>query len=503
MTKIGAKLLFGSLMFVSLLILHTVLGQMTSRQAKESYTTLTQKTAPTVRLLTAIGTDKTELFLLLANRVVDNNHQGTSKQVEQVAIHDLPLRLAKMTDLKRSLEPTDDRNKHIDSIVELATKYLALARKMNSLLDSANDSLNSLQPEKVNNLLTNQLSFMSREIDRRISFLQKEYNQELETNFMKSSRALSSNSQFFLWISFLFIFFGLILTYRNIMSIVKPIDALLGIVGNIRAGNYEKRVSIKGTDELSMLGNAFNQMSDSLQNSFDEIKLKNKELEHFVYIASHDLQEPLRTINSFTELLEKEYTNTLGENANTYIQFISKASTRMSLLVRGLLDYSRIGVNKELSLVNCNELFEAITIDLADLIKNKNARLEMDVFPVISAYETELKILFHHLIVNAIKFQRPNESPVVEIRVIEEKNNWKFMIFDNGIGIKVEHRKKIFAMFHRLNPKKEYAGIGIGLAFCLKIIEMHHGKIIVDSEVRKGSVFNVIISKNIPKKKMD
>lgn len=499
MTKIGTKLLLGSVLFISILILQTVLGQITNRKASKIQHTLTEKTAPAVALLSAIRTDNTALFLLVANRVVDSTHQAISNQAEQIATYDLPERLEKMTDLKQSLEPTDKRNKHIDSIITSATEYVGLVNRMNSLLDTYHHSQGIVQPEIINAMLTDQLSLLSMEIDTRISILQIEYNQEMETNFKELTRTLNSNSQFFLWTSLLFISFGLILTYRNIMSIVKPIDALLNTVGSIQVGNYDQRVAIKGTDELSMLGNAFNQMSNSLQTSFSEIKLKNKELEHFVYIASHDLQEPLRTVNSFTELLVKEYKDTLDETANTYIQFISQASTRMSLLVKGLLDYSRIGVDKELTLVNCNTVLKEVRGHLNDLIDGNKASIDIDDLPEIYAYETELSLLFQQLLENAIKFHRPTVSPIIKITIEEQHDFWKFSITDNGIGIKAHQQQKIFAIFHTLNSQKKFEGIGIGLAYCLKIATMHEGAIKVHSEPDAGSTFEVFLSKHLHK----
>lgn len=497
MTKIGTKLLLGSAMFICILILHTILGQLTTKQATESHNTLTKKIAPAVKLLSDIRMDNKELFLLVKNKVVDNNNGTTSNRIRQIIDVGLPYYISNLIDLKQSLELTDPKNKNIDSIAEYASKSMELIKKINILLLTSKDYEDTQKMEMITNLLDNQLSIFSIEIDNRISFLQIEYNKELENNFSELSNSLQDNSKFFLWTSLIFISFGLIITYKNTMSIVKPINALLESVENIQAGNYENKVAIKGIDELSILGNAFNQMSDTLHTSFKQIKLKNKELEHFVYIASHDLQEPLRTINSFTELFVKDYNDKLDQKATTYMGFISQASTRMSLLVKGLLDYSRIGVVKKLTMVNCNDMLKGIEVDLSALISDKNATLEIDVLPKILAYQTELRLLFQNIINNAIKFHRPNVSPIVKIKAEEHNHFWKFMISDNGIGIQENKKEKIFAMFQRLNTQKDYEGTGIGLAHCSKIIEMHGGTIKVDSKINYGSTFSITISKKL------
>ena len=484
-------------MLICILLLHTVLGQMTTRQATETHNTLTRKIAPAVKLLSDIRMDNIALFSLVANKVVDSNNGATSDRIKQIIEVDLPNYITNMVVLKQSLEPADPRNKNIDSIADYALKSIVIIEKINNLLLTSKDYEDPVKIEMITDMLNNRLSVFSTEIDNRISFLQINYNKEMENNFSELSNALQSNSRIFLWTSLLFICFGLIITYRYTRAIVKPIHALLDSVRNIQAGNYENRVSIKGIDELSMLGNAFNEMSISLQKSLDQIKFKNKELEQCVYIASHDLQEPLRTINSFTELLVKDYKDKLDVTATTYIQFISQASTRMSLLVKGLLDYGLIGGNKELTIVNCNKMLAGLADDISTIIAAKKVRLEVGILPEIIAYETELRLLFQNIINNAIKFHRPDVAPIIKIKAEEQIDSWRFTIMDNGIGIQEKHRQKIFAMFHRLNTQKQYAGTGIGLAHCAKIIDMHQGTIKVDSEMGKGSTFYITISKNI------
>ena len=219
-----------------------------------------------------------------------------------------------------------------------------------------------------------------------------------------------------------------------------------------------------------------------------KLKKKNRELEQFTYVASHDLQEPLRTINSFTELMEEQYRGKLDDTADRYLAYIAQASTRMSALVKSLLDYSRIGRKRELTTVDCNEQLEAVQKDLEVSIVESNATFELGKLPQIKAYETELRLLFQNLISNAIKFRKPNTTPHITITA-KKDNGWTFAVQDNGIGIAENHKEKIFAIFQRLHSKSAYEGTGIGLAHCRKILELHDGEIWVDSQPNEGSTF--------------
>ena len=228
-----------------------------------------------------------------------------------------------------------------------------------------------------------------------------------------------------------------------------------------------------------------------------QLQQKNRELEQFAYIASHDMQEPLRTVKNFVHLIDKKYHNQLDDNADRYLQFITDATTRMSDLVKGLLDYSRIGVKKRLSEVNCNELIGNIQVDIKTLINENNASIQFDYLPIITAYPTELRLLFQNLIVNAIKFKQANTDPIVKISCQILNNYWKFSVEDNGIGIAREDQEKIFIIFQRLHQSNNCKGTGIGLAHSQRIVSLHDGKIWVESEIGKGSTFYFTISHNL------
>ena len=224
---------------------------------------------------------------------------------------------------------------------------------------------------------------------------------------------------------------------------------------------------------------------------------KNEQLEHFAYIASHDLQEPLRTITSFIDIVQEEYEPQLDEEAGTYFDFIRKATERMKGLVTGLLRYSRIGQSSQYVLLDLNNMLATIQEDIMIKIREKQANIDISDFPPIIGMETEVRQLFQNLLMNALKFSRPNISPVIEISCKELKTEWQFCVTDNGIGIEKNHLKNIFQIFNRLHLSSEYEGYGIGLAFCKKIVEQHHGKIWVESEFGEGSQFYFTIAKNL------
>ncbi|MEP6952393.1 MAG: two-component regulator propeller domain-containing protein [Ginsengibacter sp.] len=220
-----------------------------------------------------------------------------------------------------------------------------------------------------------------------------------------------------------------------------------------------------------------------------DLEGKNKEMEQFAYIASHDLQEPLRTTTSFVRLLQKQYHGRFDEKADKYFSFISDASERMKALIKNLLEYSQIGSKKELGQADCNETIRNVLADLGILISETGADIKYDLLPVINGYATELKQLFQNLITNAIKFRKKDIPPEINISVQKKECYWQFAFKDNGIGIEEENYEKIFAIFQRLHTQTEYEGSGIGLSHCKKIVELHKGEIWVESRPGEGSTF--------------
>lgn len=228
-----------------------------------------------------------------------------------------------------------------------------------------------------------------------------------------------------------------------------------------------------------------------------KLQVTNQKMEQFAYVASHDLKEPLRTITSFIQILQKKYQGKFDEDSNKYLDFIVGSSERMKVLINDLLEYSQTGSKLTLTDINTCDLVATILNDIGAAIKDSGAVVTVDDLPSIKGYATEIKLLFQNLLVNAIKFRKKEGAPQIRITGNDKGDHWEFAISDNGIGIAAAHREKIFNIFQRLHPKSEYEGSGIGLAHCEKVTSLHNGQIWVESEEGKGSTFYFTIGKNL------
>ncbi len=226
-----------------------------------------------------------------------------------------------------------------------------------------------------------------------------------------------------------------------------------------------------------------------LKQALADLERSNKELEQFAYVASHDLQEPLRKVASFTELLAKRYEGKLDRNADRYIEYIVDGAKRMHILINDLLAYSRVGTSTEKYVrTDCGEVITRVLDDMRKTIRESGAAVTHDKLPTVATDPTQIGRVFQNLIANAIKFRR-DEPPRIHISARHEGKEWIFSVRDNGIGIQPQFFDRIFLMFQRLHTRAEYPGTGIGLAICKKIIENHGGHIWLESEVGGGSTF--------------
>jgi PAS domain S-box-containing protein len=234
---------------------------------------------------------------------------------------------------------------------------------------------------------------------------------------------------------------------------------------------------------------------EELRGVMEDLDRSNKDLQQFASIASHDLQEPLRMVGSYTQLLAKRYEGQLDEKAKEYIAYVVEGAARMQRLVNDLLTYSRVGTrgNPMETRDSHSILGEAIE-NLAVLIGESKAIITVDVLPIVSADASQLVQVFQNLLANAIKF-RGGDIPRIHVSVKEEKYEWVFSVRDNGIGIGKQYAERIFLIFQRLHTREEYPGTGIGLAVCKRIVERHGGRIWFESEPGKGSVFFFTVPK--------
>jgi signal transduction histidine kinase len=287
-------------------------------------------------------------------------------------------------------------------------------------------------------------------------------------------------------------------------TITTPVENLSGEVRTVAAGQFGRQVNGQGPRELVQLGTDIDRMRrqivaelttvQALNRRLDtqsaELQRSNSDLEQFAYVASHDLQEPLRKVSSFCELLAKRYAGQLDERADQYINFAVDGARRMSVLINDLLAFSRVGRTAAgaWSQLDCEVLIAQALRNLGDVIDRSGARITQDPLPTVVGEASLLTTVFQNLIGNAIKF-RGAQPPQIHLGVQRDGDFWSFRCSDNGIGIDAAYAEKIFVIFQRLHSKDAYPGTGIGLALCRKIIDYHRGRIWLDSDTTSGSAF--------------
>ncbi len=274
----------------------------------------------------------------------------------------------------------------------------------------------------------------------------------------------------------------------------KKINILL--VGIIFLALVGSLLIYKGFLQKKKLNKELGLKNEAISQQSLELEVKNKELEQFAYIASHDLQEPLNTISSFIGLIAEDYGASFDDLGKESLSFIEDASDRMKKLIDALLEYSRLGRSKAYAEVDCNQVLKELKSDLKSRIENTGAILDITDLPMVNGSEIELRLLFQNLISNGIKFRTSDTIPEITINCVKKRDDkkdtksfWEFSVKDNGIGIPEEHQERIFAIFQRLHSRDAYEGTGIGLAHCKKIVEAHGGKIWLESFKNQGSTF--------------
>ncbi|MGZ7210102.1 MAG: sensor histidine kinase, partial [Methanobacterium sp.] len=229
-----------------------------------------------------------------------------------------------------------------------------------------------------------------------------------------------------------------------------------------------------------------------LQDTIKELERSNKELQSFAYITSHDLQEPLRSIASYAQLIKRRYEGQLDSDADEFIEYMVSGAIRLQSMIKGLLEYSRVGTKGgEFKDFNAEEALNNALSHLKSSIDEYPVEVRYDPLPVIYADESQISRVFQNLISNAIKFKKSQFPPKIHISAKKDtmKNEFVFSVSDNGIGMEEQYSDRIFEVFKRLHPIGEYEGTGIGLAIVMRIIERHGGRIWVESELGEGSTF--------------
>ncbi|NCQ10901.1 MAG: PAS domain S-box protein [Bacteroidetes bacterium] len=268
------------------------------------------------------------------------------------------------------------------------------------------------------------------------------------------------------------------------------------IVRNSRGKAVRMIGAIRDISELKKAELELNVSNTKLKEQTRELSLSNKELEQFAYIASHDLQEPLRMVSSFLSLLEKKYNSQIDEQGKKYIHFATDGAKRMRQIILDLLSYSRVGrTQSETIELNFNELIDEINQLNQSQFFDSNAEIHVGNLPTLLIPKSPMLQLFQNLFSNALKYRKHDSKPIIYINSIELETEWQFSVQDNGIGIEPEFYDKIFILFQRLHTRDKYEGTGVGLAICKKIVEQFGGKIWVESEPKIGSTFYFTLKK--------
>ncbi|OHB75954.1 MAG: hypothetical protein A2W31_03465 [Planctomycetes bacterium RBG_16_64_10] len=245
-------------------------------------------------------------------------------------------------------------------------------------------------------------------------------------------------------------------------------------------------VGYRGIDrDITQRKRAENELARTLQ----ELERSNADLQQFAGAASHDLQEPLRAIRGFAQLLQRHCAGRTDAKADEYLQFIVHGAGRMQQLINDLLAYARLGMGgKKIEPVDCNEVVAEALTNLKGALTDQDAEVTCQQLPTVAADRTRLVQLFQNLISNAIKF-RGDQPPRVQISAVQSQSEWVFSVCDHGIGIALEHTERIFVVFQRLHHQSQYPGTGIGLAICKRIVEGNKGRIWCESELGHGATF--------------
>ncbi|MFD3686061.1 ATP-binding protein [Nocardiopsis sp. NPDC058631] len=330
-------------------------------------------------------------------------------------------------------------------------------------------------------------------------------NQQLQSEIDQARDGLTLATQ---QVVALLVLVGLVVVFLSVFLwvmlqqwVLRPLEELAGHMRQVSEGYYAHRISLHGPPEIVRLGRDVDSMrerivqdldevasarrklqeqSTLLEHQTEELRRSNLELEQFAYVASHDLQEPLRKVASFCQLLQRRYQGQLDERADSYIDFAVEGAKRMQTLINDLLAFSRVGRTKNFASVRLDAALDDALSSLSTRLEEVDAEVTWDPMPTVQGDRTLLTQVFFNLVGNAVKF-RGEEDPRVHISVERQGDEWVFCCTDNGIGIEPQYAERIFVIFQRLHTREKYTGTGIGLAMCKKIVEFHGGRIWLDT----------------------
>jgi signal transduction histidine kinase len=326
--------------------------------------------------------------------------------------------------------------------------------------------------------------------------------QNIGTVFLKSNigelvQLIISYFLFGVFIILICIGAAFVMAARLQKSISGPITDLTHLAEDVSHDkNFSLRAVKKNNDELGQLVDRFNEMLSEIQKreealvrSNDALTRSNRDLEQFAYVASHDLQEPLRMVISYVDLLADRWKNQEDSECKEYMGFVTEGARRSRQLIDDLLEYSRVRNEGKVIDVDLNQVLDKAIANVKFAIEESRAVVTRDALPTVTADAIKLTQVFQNLIANAIKFRKKEEAPKIHVSAKKGRNEWILGVSDNGIGIDPVYSDKIFVIFKRLHTREHYPGTGIGLAICKRIVEQHEGRIWVESKDGHGATF--------------
>lgn len=284
-------------------------------------------------------------------------------------------------------------------------------------------------------------------------------------------------------------------TYETVMNLKTLTGRRINVIMQVNFSSFKTNtnqviVSILDITEIT-------EMQRKLEHTLEDLKRSNKDLEQFAYVASHDLQEPLRMVSSYVQLIERRYKSMLDSDGIEFINFAVDGAKRMQILINDLLQYSRVSTRgSHFELTNLNDVINKVLLNLSSKIEETKAKINFEKLPDLRVDEVQITRVFQNLISNSLKYKSDN-APVIDLFSIDKGDEIQFSVSDNGIGISEEFNEKIFEIFVRLHTRSEFDGSGMGLAICKRIVEKHGGRIWVESNDKGGSTFNFTINKNL------
>jgi signal transduction histidine kinase len=387
---------------------------------------------------------------------------------------------------QQSLLSGVDQQKRLDSIVNIHLQWVNYA---NLLISTKLDTLPEANAKYIELFETKLRMEVGKKLNDKLrvifsSFDNNEYllRHERKIALQKSVQITNTIT---LSITIFSILLALIFGIYFIKMITRRISNMVELAEEISKGDF-KVIGDSKSDELNRLSIALNSMSLTLKKTFNELTKKNKELDQFAYVVSHDLKTPLRGINNIITWLEEDYQDQISPEIKQNLSLITSRTARLENMINGLLDYAKVGkIQKGMETVDVLRLVR----EIVDLVVPKDYSVQIDgVMPFIDTEKLHIEQVFSNLITNAVKYNR-NEKPKIIIKARELKDYYEFTVTDNGIGIQKEYFEKIFAIFQTLHEKDAFESTGVGLAIVKKIIDDYKGTIRVESEVGKGTSF--------------